>query len=177
MKQTDEKMVTALFRDRDSAEAAYRTAKGLGYETTDINLVMSEETRRGWFAADPQSRALKEKTSEEAEEPQGSELGGPAGGTLGTIAPAVAAVGTLLLIPGIVLAGPVAVALAAAGAVGVTGGLIGALANWGIPKDRVQQYEGDIRNGAILIGVKERSPGDADRLASAWAAAGGEIVS
>ena len=26
--QTDEKMVTALFRDRDSAEAAYRAAEG-----------------------------------------------------------------------------------------------------------------------------------------------------
>ena len=41
----------------------------------------------------------------------------------------------------------------------------------------MQQYEGDIRNGAILIGVKERSPGDVDRLATAWASAGGEIVS
>jgi hypothetical protein len=177
MKQTDEMRVTALFRDRDSAEAAYRTARELGYETTDINVVMSEETRRRWFAADPRPRALKEKTSEEAEEPQGSELGGPPGATLGTIAPAVAAVGTLLLIPGIVMAGPVAVALAAAGAVGVAGGLIGALADWGIPKDRVRQYEDDIRNGAILIGVKERSAGDADSLAAAWVAAGGEIVS
>ena len=177
MKQTDAEMVTALFRDRDSAEAAYRAARELGYEESEINVVMSEETRRRWFAADPRPRALKEKTSEEAQEPQGSELGGPVGGTLGTIAPVVAAVGTLLLIPGIVIAGPVAVALTAAGAVGVAGGLIGALANWGIPKDRVQQYEGDIRNGAILIGVKERSPGDVDRLATAWASAGGEIVS
>ncbi len=59
-----------------------------------------------------------------------------------------------MLVPGLVFAGPIAIALTAAGAVGIAGGLIGALKDWGIPQDRVRDYESAVRNGAILIGVK-----------------------
>jgi hypothetical protein len=104
------------------------------------------------------------------------ELGGPVGGTMGTLAPVLAAIGTLLLLPGIVIAGPIAVALTAAGAVGVTGGLIGALTHWGIPKDRVEDYEGEIRSGAILMGVKTRSEDAARHLKGMWQSCGGQRI-
>src|SRR5699024_5465601 len=97
-------------------------------------------------------------------------LGGPTGGTAATIAPALAAAGTAALLPGLILAGPVAIALTAAAAVGITGGLIGALTNWGIPKGRVEQYEQSVRDGNILIGVKARSAEDARELQREWAA-------
>jgi hypothetical protein len=38
-------------------------------------------------------------------------------------------------------AGPIAVALTAAGAVGLAGALIGALTKWGIPQGRIEEYE------------------------------------
>lgn len=103
-------------------------------------------------------------------------LGGPAGGTLATVAPVLAVVGTLLLAPGIVIAGPVAVALTAAGAVGIAGGLAGTLINWGIPKDHVERYEADIREGGILMGVKPRTDEDARALQSRWRTSGAELL-
>ena len=78
-----------------------------------------------------------------------------------------------MLVPGLVLAGPIAIALTAAGAVGVAGGLIGALKDWGIPQDRVKEYESAVRKGAILFGVKTRSDEDAQKLEQQWRAEGG----
>jgi len=172
-------MVTGLFNSRDGAECAYGSAVNLGYQQRDINLVMSDETRRRFFPTEP--RADTDLSGKVAESTTGSskladELGGPTGGAMGTIAPVLAAVGTLVLIPGIAFAGPIAVALAAAGAVGLAGGLIGALSNWGIPEDRIHQYETGIRGGAILLGVKPRSDGDAAALERRWKACGGELV-
>jgi hypothetical protein len=167
----DELTVTGLFRDRDSAEAAYAAARRLGYDASEINLVLSDETRKRWFPRSEPQTALGAKATDSVEEPpKGSQLGGPVGGTLGTLAPVLASVGALLLIPGIVFAGPVAIALTAAGAVGVAGGLVGALADWGIPKDRLEHYERDIRDGGMLIGVKTRSAEDARDLRAAWGA-------
>jgi hypothetical protein len=117
---------------------------------------------------------LSSNAAESAEKPpKGADLGGPTGGTLGTLAPVVAAVGTAVLIPGLVFAGPIAIALTAAGAVGIAGGLIGALKDWGIPQNRVREYDTAVRGGAILLGVKARSAEDAERLEQQWRAEGG----
>jgi hypothetical protein len=172
-------MVTGLFNSTDGAECAYESAVELGYQQRDINVVMSDETRQRFVSTEP--RADTEFSSKVAESTTGSsklaeELGGPTGGTMGTVAPVLAAVGTLVLMPGIAFAGPIAIALAAAGAVGLAGGLIGALSNWGIPEDRIHQYERGIRGGAILLGVKPRSDGDAGALERRWKACGGELV-
>lgn len=172
-------MVTGLFKDRASAEHAYRAARELGYVDADINVLLSEHTRDHYFARG-EDTPLSDKAAESTEQSTqlADELGGPAGGTAGTIAPALAALGTLLLVPGlgILAAGPVAVALTAAGAVGVTGGLIGALTNWGVPKGRIEQYESGIRKGGILFAIQARSQQDAARLARRWKECGGADV-
>ena len=46
------RMVTGLFRDRDSAEGAYRSMHERGYSRDDVNLLMSEETRDRHFKRD-----------------------------------------------------------------------------------------------------------------------------
>jgi hypothetical protein len=71
---------------------------------------------------------------------------------------------------------PIAVALTAAGAVGLAGALMGALTKWGIPQARVEEYEQGIRAGGILMGVKPRSDEDAANLVREWQASGGELV-
>lgn len=171
-------LVTALFKDGSGVERAYQAAIARGYSTDEINLVLSEETRRRYFKADQVPSELAEKAAEATEKKSSAakELGGPTGGTAATIAPALAAAGAAALLPGLIIAGPVAIALTAAAAVGVAGGLIGALTNWGIPKGRVEQYEQSIREGNILIGVKARSEEDARQLQQEWAAVGGQAV-
>ena len=77
---------------------------------------------------------------------------------------------------GLVLAGPLAVALGAAGAAGLTVGLIGALSDWGIPEERAKQYEPGIRDGGILMGVRPRTDEDARHFKQQWEAIGGQHV-
>jgi hypothetical protein len=171
-------IVTALFKDATAVERAYDAALSRGYSRDDINLVLSEDTRRQYFNVDQVETELAEKAAESTgkKQPAAAKLGGPAGGTAATIAPALAAIGSAALLPGLILAGPIAIALAAGGAVAITGGLIGALTNWGIPKGRVEEYESQIRQGGVLIGVNVRNDADAAYLQQAWQAAGGVLI-
>lgn len=162
----ESRIVTGLFRDRDSAERAYQAVTDRGYGREDVNLVMSDETRQRHFGTAPDGRTT-ELGSKAAE---GAGIGGAIGGTVGAIAAAVAAVGTSIALPGLglVIAGPVAAALAGAGAGAATGGLVGALIGWGIPEERVKVYEAGIKEGGILMGVKPRSEEDAAWLQENW---------
>jgi hypothetical protein len=176
-----ERMVTGLFTNQESAERAYQSATRLGYESSDIDVLMSEETRNRYFSPghDTKTNLSSNATKDTAEDgTSADDLGGPTGGMIGTIAPAVAGVGTLLLVPvlGVVAAGPLAVALIAAGAVALTGALIGVLTKWGIPQPRIKEYEQGIRAGGILMGVKPRCPEDASELVRDWQASGGKLV-
>ncbi|MEO7158618.1 MAG: hypothetical protein ABI039_13700 [Vicinamibacterales bacterium] len=166
-------MITGLFMDRDSAERGFLAVTGRGYDKGDINIVMDDDTRKRYFPADPENRTgLGDKAAE------ADALGGPKGGTLVTLVTAFAAVGTFLLLPGlgVVLAGPVAAAVAGAGAAAVAGGLIGALHDWGIPKERLEEYEAGIKKSGILMGVKPRNDEDARYFEAQWKAAGAQHV-
>jgi len=167
------KMVTGLFKDSKSVDRAYDSVAKRGYGTEDINVVMSEGTRKRYFSDD---RHIKNERGSKAAE--GGDLGGPIGGTIGTLIPVLAAAGAFLAFPvlGLVAAGPVAVSLAGAGAAGLAFGLIGALSDWGIPEERVRQYEAGIQDGGILMGVKPRSDEDARYIEKQWKASGGQHV-
>jgi hypothetical protein len=165
-------MVTALFDDGASLERAYEAVAARGYGTGDINVLMSEAARSRYFAED---REVNLELGRKVEE--GGELGGPMGGAVGTILPAVVAIGVVAL-PGLgmVLAGPVAAALAAAGAAGVAMGVIGLLGDWGIPEERARQYETGIRDGGILLAVRARNAEDVRHFEGEWQAVGGRHV-
>ena len=164
--------VTGLFPDRASAERAYEHAHARGYDVSDVNMVMNDETRKRHFGATNETTELGNKAAE------GAGIGGAIGGTVGAVAAAIAAIGTSLVLPGIglVVAGPIAAAFAGAGAGAAGGGLIGALVGWGIPEERVKRYEEGIKNGGILMGVKSRSADDAEALETAWASSNGTHI-
>ena len=164
-------MVTGLFRDSAQAERAIAAVTARRYRPEDINVVIDDDVRRRYI----DSHAVREPAIERARSEK-LDLGGPAGGTLGTLFTALTAVGTFLLVPGLVLAGPVAQALAAAGAAAVTGGLIGALHDWGIPNERIERYEAAIKRGGVLLGVRPRSEDDAERFEREWKALGAETL-
>jgi hypothetical protein len=158
-------MVTGLFNDRESAERAYDSLQQRGYGSDDVNLVMSDETRKTHFGA---SQGVKTELGTKAAE--GAGVGGAIGGTVGAVLAAIAAVGTTIALPGLglVIAGPLAAAIAGAGAGGAAGTLVGALVGWGIPEERVQRYEDGIKKGGILMGVRPRSADDASFFADQW---------
>jgi uncharacterized protein YjbJ (UPF0337 family) len=164
-------MVTGLFRDRDSAESAYRSLSDRGYGKDDVSLLMSEETRDRHFKDDDRDTELGSKALE------GAGVGSAIGGTVGGLLGAIAAIGTTVLLPGLglAIAGPLAAGLAGAGAGGLTGGLVGALVGSGIPEDRAKAYDEGIRSGGIVLGVNPRSDEDADYFANDWKTRGEHI--
>ena len=171
--KTDKRVLTGLFRDRDSAERAYQSIADRGYGREDVDVVMSDDTRRRHFTtSDGRETELGTKAAE------GAGIGGAIGGSLGAIAAAIAAVGTTIALPGLglVIAGPLAAAIAGAGAGAATGGIVGALIGWGIPEERVKVYDRGIREGGILMAVRPRSDEDAVFLEDSWRAHRGEHV-
>jgi hypothetical protein len=171
---SDSQMVTGLFRDRDSAARAYQSVSDKGYGTNDVNIVMSDDTRKRYFAGETNTNAPTELGNKAA---KGAGIGGAIGGTIGAIAAAVAAVGTSLVVPGLglVVAGPIAAALAGGGAGAASGGLIGALVGWNIPEERVKHYEEGIKQGGILMGVKPRTAADAAHFEQEWKHSGEHV--
>jgi hypothetical protein len=149
------KLVTGLFKNRVSADAAIREINNWGYTRDDISVMMSDTTRSKEFGLEAGSKAAG-----------GAGIGGAVGGVAGAVLAALAAVGTSIALPGLglVIAGPIAAALAGAGAGGAAGGLIGMLVGAGIPENRAKIYDAGLREGGILIGVEAKSDSDADKL-------------
>jgi len=165
-------MLTGMFRDRESTEQAYNTLSERGYSKDDINLVMSDETRKKHFSGDMKETEIGTKAAE------GTGKGAAIGGTIGAIAGVVAAIGTSIVIPGLglIIAGPIAAGLAGAGAGGITGGVIGALVGSGIPEERAKLYESGVKDGNIVMGVKPRNEEDAKYFEDQWRAGKGEEI-
>jgi hypothetical protein len=80
-----------LFTDRAQAERAYEALRGRGYESDEINVLMTDDTRKRLFSPDTE---LGNKAA------KGAGVGGAVGVTVGAIAAAIAAVGTSIAIPG-----------------------------------------------------------------------------
>jgi hypothetical protein len=149
------KLVTGLFKSKVAAEAAVDALLKRGFTRDDISVLMSDETRSKHFALQSRTHAA-----------DGLGIGAAAGGTVGAVLAAIAAVGSTLFLPGLnlVIAGPIAAALAGLGAGGAAGGLIGALIGAGIPEYRAKVYEAGIRGGGILIGVEVHVDEEVNRV-------------
>src|ERR1700737_2587428 len=119
MENKNKKMITGMFRDRESAERAFHSLEEKGYTKDEINLIMSDDTRKKYFSEE-------EDTEMGSKAWEGAGAGSAIGGTIGAITGIIAAIGTTLVLPGLglVIAGPIAAGLAGAGAGGITGGLI-----------------------------------------------------
>lgn len=166
------RVLTGMFPDRDSAVNAYNTLSDKGYTKDDINIVMSDETRKTHFTDEGLDTEIGNKATE------GLGTGSAIGGTIGAIAGVIAAIGTSLVIPGLglVIAGPLAAGLAGAGAGSIAGGLIGALVGWGIPEERAKLYESGIKNGNVVIGVNPRNDEDAKYFEENWRSNKGQEI-
>jgi hypothetical protein len=167
--ETNRRWVTGSFADRESAERAYNSLTTRGYTKDDVNLVMADDTRKKHFKDDDTELGSKAL--------EGSGVGAAIGGTTGAVLGAILAAGSIVM-PGvgILVAGPLAAALAGLGAGGLTGGLVGALIGAGMPEDRAREYDEDVRNGRIVMGVNPRTDEDADYIANEWRNNRGERI-
>ena len=142
---------TGTFKDRSQAEDAVDRLHGWGYGKDDISVMMHDKTAQREFA---------EKTGTKSTE--GALAGGAIGGALGAIVAGLTATGSIAAIAGTggaatpLVAGPLAAALAGLGGGGIVGGLVGALVGAGIPEHQAKQYENDLNDGGILLGVTPR---------------------
>jgi hypothetical protein len=170
---SEKRVLTGMFRDRESTENAYNALHGRGYSKDDINLVMSNETRKNHYNDDA---AEQTEIGTKAAEHAGK--GSAIGGTIGAIVGVVAAIGTSVVIPGlgILIAGPIAAGLAGAGAGGLAGGVIGALVGSGIPEARAKLYESGIKEGNVVISVTPKNDEDAAYLEKNWKTNRGEEI-
>lgn len=157
-------MLTGMFTDKESSESAYKSLRDRGYADDEINVLMSDETRKKYYGDGAVETELGSKAAE------GTGIGGAIGGTLGAVIAGIAALGTNLVLPGLglVVWGPLAAALAGAGAGGLTGGLVGALIGAGIPEERAKEYEEGIKSGGTVFGVTPRTNEDSDYFENDW---------
>ncbi|BAS28400.1 general stress protein [Limnochorda pilosa] len=133
------KTVVGVFDRKEQAEQAVHQLKDEGYTEREISVV-----------------AKGEKGGDQGGGNQGGGLdmseGLTWGGALGGVAGLLAGVGALA-IPGLgplVAAGPLAATLSGA----ATGGIAGGLLDMGIPEERGNVYEDEVRQGRILCAVE-----------------------
>lgn len=161
-------IMTRSFPDRESAERAFNDISARGYETDDIHVIMSDETRKRHFGKGDKDKQHDTKLGNKALE--GAGVGGAMGGAVGATLMGIAAAAATITVPGIglVVAGPLAGALAGGAAGAATGGLVGTLVGAGIPEDRAKDYEKDLKQGNIVMGVRPHNEDDAHYFESEW---------
>lgn len=145
-------MCLGLFADPREADQSVDELKAAGFRKEEISLIMREEGR-----VEPRGRGSEIARDAAAGVRTGGAIGGIAGLIVGIAVITVPGIG------GIIIAGPLAIALGLvqlgtttlAGAVtgAAAGGIIGGLVGLGLPRERAEVYEEAIRKGQILLAV------------------------
>lgn len=156
--------VSRVFRTREEADREFDNLRSRGYSDSDINVMMSDDTRNRYFSDSNVDSHLGDKVAENAG--KGSLIGGGIGAVVG----AIAAIGSNVLLPGLglIVAGPLAAGLAGLGTGAAAGGIIGALTGAGVPEEEARRYEGDIKDGGIYMGYKPKNEEDARHSYDRW---------
>ena len=136
--------VFGLYPSITSVEIGVNELKSAGFRNTDISVLFPESAGTRDFAHEKNTKA-----------PEGATTGAGTGVILGSALGWLMGIGALA-IPGVgpfIAAGPVMTALAGAGVGGTVGGIAGALIGMGIPEYEAKRYEGQVKDGGILLSV------------------------
>lgn len=141
-----EKTVIGVFTNRDQAEKAVNELRSTGYDREISILAKEAEERKDKGATDYDENSVMFGNSGPVTSGAvtGGVLGGIAGFALGAGALAIPGLGA------VIAAGPIAGLLSGA----ATGGIAGGLVDWGIPRDRGEFYEGEVKQGNIVATVR-----------------------
>jgi hypothetical protein len=143
--------VTHIYDDPSTAREVVSALEDAGFTSSEISLVTQ--------------KADGITATTEDDDNDGAKTGATIGLVAGTGAGLLASLG-VLAIPGIgplVAAGVLATTLATAAAGTVTGGLLGALIDYGVSPEHAEVYAENVRRGGTLVSVKA----DGERLAEA----------
>lgn len=140
--------VFGIYPSLTSVEIGVDELKSVGFRNTDISVLFPESAGTRDFAHEKNTKA-----------PEGAAAGGGTGVVIGGALGWLVGIGALA-IPGIgpfIAAGPIMAALAGAGVGGTVGGIAGALIGMGIPEYEAKRYEGQVKDGGILLSVHSDS--------------------
>src|SRR5207302_5685871 len=90
------RMVTAVFRDRIQANRVYTWLRDRGYTSDEINVLMSDQTHAAYGHTDED-----EMVSSSTHAAEGMAAGGAIGTAVGATLAAIAAIGTIVAVPGL----------------------------------------------------------------------------
>ncbi len=142
-------MLLAAFHNHDHADGAIQEPESLGYATKDISVISKEG-----------GKVVKTDGDDVVD---GATSGAVTGGAVGGLAGLLAGAGIFPALAGLMIGGPVAVALGLTGAAAVAvsgavtgavaGGLIGALVSLGVPKEVAAYYDETVNEGGVVVAV------------------------
>jgi hypothetical protein len=140
--------VFGIYPSLTAVEIGVDELKAAGFRSADISVLFPESSGTHDFAHEKNTKA-----------PEGATTGAGTGVILGGALGWLAGIGALA-VPGVgpfIAAGPMMAALAGAGVGGTVGGITGALIGMGIPEYEAKRYEGQVKDGGILLSVHSDS--------------------
>src|SRR5262245_58786083 len=144
--------VIALYDDLDAGHQAVRALTETGVPNSSISLIAGDNAGAYASHLSAGQSGIDKHARAESGVAVGATVGGIGGLLLGLAALTVPGIGPVLA------AGPLASVFTTMVGVGVgavagaaAGGLIGALADLGVPKDRAQLYSEGVRRSAVLV--------------------------
>lgn len=153
-------VITCIFDSLADAETACTELIKRGYKPEEITVIMSDTTQNKYFdyhnqEVDPATTTMEEAGIETA---------------LGAIIGVVAALGSLVAIPGIglIVGGPLMTALSEENRSKFYSGITETLIEAGIPEEQAIYYEKSLKNGGIVIGVAPRNAEDRKAIVDEW---------
>lgn len=135
-------MVIGIFKDSKHAGMAVSEFKDKGL-TNDITVVAKDDVMK-----DTSVHEIKKDVSE------GATAGAVAGATVGGLAGLLAGVASFV-VPGVglLVLGPLATVLTGVAGGALSGSVMGALVDYGVPEEKAKLYEQKLNAGEVLIGV------------------------
>ena len=144
------KTVVGIYDRISQARNAVNDLVDAGLSRDDVSLIAPDPEGHYADYVSTEDSATAETTGDAAAE------GAIAGGVIGGLGGVLVGLGAFA-IPGIgpiVAAGPIVAGLVGAGVGAATGGLLGALVQWGVPEEEAGYYAEAVRRGSTLVAVR-----------------------